>query len=115
VPELNDFVGGFKILLKPKGVLTIEFPHLLRLMEGVQFDTVYHEHFSYFSFLAAEKLITDKENVSFSLTADGLIVNGKKQPDALFTQARDKYLKDPGDKIVYSKKGSSESFSINRK
>jgi SAM-dependent methyltransferase len=57
VPELNDFVGGFKILLKPKGVLTIEFPHLLRLMEGVQFDTVYHEHFSYFSFLAAEKLM----------------------------------------------------------
>ena len=47
VPELNDFVGGFKILLKPQGFLTIEFPHLLRLMEGVQFDTVYHEHFSY--------------------------------------------------------------------
>jgi SAM-dependent methyltransferase len=57
VPDLNDFVGGFKILLKPKGILTIEFPHLLRLMEGVQFDTVYHEHFSYFSFLAAEKLM----------------------------------------------------------
>jgi 2-polyprenyl-3-methyl-5-hydroxy-6-metoxy-1,4-benzoquinol methylase len=57
VPDLNDFVSGFKILLKPKGVLTIEFPHLLRLMEGVQFDTVYHEHFSYFSFLAAEKLM----------------------------------------------------------
>jgi SAM-dependent methyltransferase len=57
VPDLNDFVSGFKILLKPKGVLTIEFPHLLRLMEGVQFDTVYHEHFSYFSFFAAEKLM----------------------------------------------------------
>jgi SAM-dependent methyltransferase len=57
VPDLNDFVSGFKILLKPKGVLTIEFPHLLRLMEGVQFDTVYHEHFSYFSFSAAEKLM----------------------------------------------------------
>jgi SAM-dependent methyltransferase len=57
VPDLNDFVGGFKILLKPKGVLTIEFPHLLRLMKGVQFDTVYHEHFSYFSFFAAEKLM----------------------------------------------------------
>ena len=57
VPDLNDFVGGFKILLKPKGTLTIEFPHLLRLMEGLQFDTVYHEHFSYFSILAAEKLM----------------------------------------------------------
>lgn len=57
VPALGDFVGGLKILLKTKGVLTIEFPHLLRLMEGVQFDTIYHEHFSYFSFLAAEKLM----------------------------------------------------------
>ena len=61
VPDLNDFVGGFKILLKPKGILTIEFPHLLRLMEGVQFDTVYHEHFSYFSFLAAEKLMASHD------------------------------------------------------
>jgi len=57
VPDLRDFVSGFKILLKPTGVLTIEFPHVLRLMEGVQFDTVYHEHFSYFSFFAAEKLM----------------------------------------------------------
>jgi hypothetical protein len=45
-----------KILLKPNGVLTLEFPHLLRLMESKQFDTIYHEHFSYFSFLTAEKI-----------------------------------------------------------
>ena len=57
VPDLNDFVSGLKSLLKPQGTLTIEFPHLLRLMEGLQFDTVYHEHFSYFSILAAEKLM----------------------------------------------------------
>ena len=57
VPDLNDFVGGLKTLLKPQGTLTIEFPHLLRLMQGLQFDTVYHEHFSYFSILAAEKLM----------------------------------------------------------
>jgi 2-polyprenyl-3-methyl-5-hydroxy-6-metoxy-1,4-benzoquinol methylase len=57
VPDLGDFVTGLKTLLKPNGVLTIEVPHLLRLMEGVQFDTVYHEHFSYFSFFAAEKLM----------------------------------------------------------
>ena len=57
VPELNDFVGGFPILLKPDGVLSLEFPHLLRLMLGVQFDTIYHEHFSYFSFLAAERVL----------------------------------------------------------
>jgi hypothetical protein len=56
VPDLCDFVAGVKILLKPNGVLTLEFPHLLRLMESKQFDTIYHEHFSYFSFLTAEKI-----------------------------------------------------------
>jgi len=56
VPDLRDFVAGIKILLKPAGVLTLEFPHLLQLMEGNQFDTIYHEHFSYFSFLAVEKI-----------------------------------------------------------
>ena len=56
VPDLRDFVAGMKILLKPNGVLTLEFPHLLRLMESKQFDTIYHEHFSYFSFLTAEKI-----------------------------------------------------------
>jgi hypothetical protein len=56
VPDINDFVGGLKILLKPTGVITIEFPHLMRLMEENQFDTIYHEHFSYFSFITAEKI-----------------------------------------------------------
>ena len=54
VPDINDFVGGLKIALKPEGVITFEFPHLLRLIEGNQFDTVYHEHYSYLSFLAME-------------------------------------------------------------
>jgi SAM-dependent methyltransferase len=49
VPDLNDFVRGFTILLPPQGVATFEFPHLLRLMQETQFDTIYHEHFSYFS------------------------------------------------------------------
>ncbi|MEM8552857.1 MAG: class I SAM-dependent methyltransferase, partial [Pseudomonadota bacterium] len=49
VPDINDFVRGFAALLKPHGVATFEFPHLMRLMEGLQFDTVYHEHFSYLS------------------------------------------------------------------
>jgi hypothetical protein len=53
VPDLSDFVGGMKIVLRPGGVITIEFPHLLRLIEGNQFDTIYHEHFSYFSLLTA--------------------------------------------------------------
>jgi hypothetical protein len=56
VPHLNDFVAGMKIALKPRGVITMEFPHLMRLMEGNQFDTIYHEHFSYFSFLTVEKI-----------------------------------------------------------
>jgi 2-polyprenyl-3-methyl-5-hydroxy-6-metoxy-1,4-benzoquinol methylase len=56
VPDLNDFVAGMKTVLKPDGVITMEFPHLMRLMEGNQFDTIYHEHFSYFSFLTAEKV-----------------------------------------------------------
>jgi len=56
VPDLNDFVGGMKIALAPGGVLTMEFPHLLRLMAENQFDTIYHEHFSYFSFITVEKV-----------------------------------------------------------
>lgn len=51
VPALNDFVAGLKLLLADEGVITMEFPHLQRLMEEVQFDTIYHEHFSYFSFM----------------------------------------------------------------
>jgi hypothetical protein len=56
VPDLNDFVEGIRILLRPAGVATLEFPHLMRLMDGNQFDTIYHEHFSYFSFMAAERI-----------------------------------------------------------
>ena len=56
VPDVNDFVAGLKILLKPQGVITIEFPHLMRLMELNQFDTVYHEHFSYFSLITSEAI-----------------------------------------------------------
>jgi len=56
VPDLNDFVEGIRILLKPGGVVTMEFPHLLRLMQENQFDTIYHEHFSYISFVVAERV-----------------------------------------------------------
>jgi C-methyltransferase C-terminal domain/Putative zinc binding domain/Methyltransferase domain len=56
VPNLNDFVGGMKRLLGPRGTITMEFPHLQRLMESNQFDTIYHEHFSYFSLLAVERV-----------------------------------------------------------
>lgn len=56
VPDLNDFVAGLKILLKPGGLITMEFPHLLQLIRHNQFDTIYHEHFSYFSLLTVEKV-----------------------------------------------------------
>ena len=57
VPDLNDFVEGLRILLKPEGVLTLEFPHLLKLIKLNEFDTIYHEHFSYFSFLSSVKIM----------------------------------------------------------
>ena len=56
VPDLNDFVAGMKVLLAPNGVITMEFPHLLRLIKENQFDTIYHEHFSYFSFLTVREV-----------------------------------------------------------
>jgi len=59
VPDIRSFTEGMKILLKPGGVITIEIPHLMRLMEGNQFDTIYHEHFSYWSFIAAVRMLGD--------------------------------------------------------
>ncbi|RAK69357.1 class I SAM-dependent methyltransferase [Hymenobacter edaphi] len=56
VPDINDFVGGLQIMLKAGGVITMEFPHLLRLIEGRQFDTIYHEHFSYLSLHTVERI-----------------------------------------------------------
>jgi SAM-dependent methyltransferase len=56
VPDLNDFVGGVKIILGPRGVVTMEFPHLLHLIGRKEWDTIYHEHFSYFSFLTVSKV-----------------------------------------------------------
>jgi len=56
VPDLNDFVAGMKILLAPGGTITMEFPHLMRLMQDAQWDTIYHEHFSYFSFITVSRV-----------------------------------------------------------
>ncbi|MDZ7600465.1 MAG: class I SAM-dependent methyltransferase [Hoeflea sp.] len=56
VPDINDFVAGFALLLKPSGVATFEFPHVLEMVRGNQFDTAYHEHYSYLSLLAVERI-----------------------------------------------------------
>jgi len=56
VPNINDFMAGIKVLLAPHGIVTIEFPHLMKLMEENQFDTIYHEHFFYFSLMSAERI-----------------------------------------------------------
>ena len=57
VPDIKDFVAGFKVLLKPTGLVTFEFPSLHRQIEGNEFDTIYHEHFSYLSLLVVEKVV----------------------------------------------------------
>jgi SAM-dependent methyltransferase len=67
VPDLNDFVAGIRILLAPGGVATLEFPHLARLVEGNQFDTIYHEHYSYFSLLTARRIFAAHDLVLFDV------------------------------------------------
>jgi len=67
VPNINDFVSGMKEFLGTKGVITMEFPHLLRLVEGNQFDTIYHEHFSYLSFTTVEKIFKSHGLVLFDV------------------------------------------------
>lgn len=67
VPDIGDFVAGFAALLKPSGVATFEFPHLLRMVDGKQFDTVYHEHFSYLSLTAVARIFESNGLVVFDV------------------------------------------------
>ena len=67
VPDINDFVAGFKIILKPQGIATFEFPHLLRLIVDTQFDTIYHEHFSYLSLTAVTEIFAANGLVVFDV------------------------------------------------
>lgn len=60
VPNINDFIKGMAMLLRPSGIITMEFPHLMRLVDGNQFDTIYHEHFSYFSFISVERIFAEQ-------------------------------------------------------
>ena len=67
VPDINDFVKGLKILLRKNGVITLEFPHLMRLIEENQFDTIYHEHFSYLSFRTVTRIFSKEGMVLFDV------------------------------------------------
>ena len=67
VPDINDFVKGFSILLKPNGVSTFEFPHILNLIENNQFDTIYHEHYSYLSFTATCAVLKSNNMTAFDV------------------------------------------------
>ena len=67
VPDLNDFVRGIRAILKPEGVATLEFPHLIQLMRENQYDTIYHEHFSYFSLITVEKIFAAHGLVLFDV------------------------------------------------
>lgn len=67
VPDINDFVGGIKLLLREKGVVTMEFPHLYQLVKNNQFDTIYHEHFSYLSFFTVQQIFEHHGLVMFDV------------------------------------------------
>ena len=67
VPKLNDFVAGLKILLKNEGVISLEFPHILKIIQKNQFDTIYHEHFSYFSFHTVKKIFSKHQLTIFDV------------------------------------------------
>ena len=67
VPDLGDFVSGMKILLQPQGVISVEFPHLMKLVEENQFDTIFHEHFSYLSFITVRKIFSECDLTVFDV------------------------------------------------
>ena len=93
VPDINDFVAGFALLLKPEGVATFEFPHLLRLIQENQFDTIYHEHFSYLSLTSVVRIFAANNLQVFDVTelsthGGSLRVFAQRQDAGLQTQSQ---------------------------
>ncbi|MEQ1675567.1 MAG: class I SAM-dependent methyltransferase [Chitinophagaceae bacterium] len=87
VPDINDFTKGLKILLAPQGVITLEFPHLVQLVENSQFDTIYHEHFSYLSFYTVKQIFEKQELELFDVEeipthGGSLRIYGKHKQDS---------------------------------
>jgi SAM-dependent methyltransferase len=95
VPDINDFVSGFSRLLKPDGVVTFEFPHLLRMVQKNQFDTVYHEHYSYLSLTAVKRILEFNRLMVFDVEELGTHGGSLR----VFSQCKDTGLRIPSDKI----------------
>jgi SAM-dependent methyltransferase len=96
VPDLNDFVGGIRIVLKPQGVATLEFPHLMKMMAENQYDTIYHEHFSYFSFIAVEKIFAMHDLTLFDV--DELPTHGGSI--RIYARCKEDTTKPVGNRVV---------------
>lgn len=118
VPDLNDFVEGLKIALKPKGIITMEFPHLMRLLLEGQFDTIYHEHFSYFSFHVVEKIFAKHGLVIFDVEelpthGGSLRIYGRHQANvSLPVDEKVRKLKDAEIKHGLNHKETYQNFAI---
>ncbi len=105
VPDINDFVEGFAVLLKPTGVATFEFPHLLRLVSENQFDTIYHEHYSYLS-LTAVKLIFERNGLQV-FDVDELPTHGGSL--RVYAQRKDSGVRKPSQNVVELLKREKEA------
>jgi hypothetical protein len=111
VPDLNDFVGGIPLLLKDGGTVTLEYPHLSRLIEGNQFDTIYHEHYSYFSLYTTERIfaahglrVFDVEELPThggSLRVWGCFANDPRPDTARLEELRARELAEGVDRLKY--------------
>jgi len=126
VPDLNDFVEGLRLALSPEGVLSIEFPHLLRLIEGRKFDTIYHEHFSYFSLHAVrevlfrhglamidvEELPTHGGSLRVLAAREKINVNMSPRVDEMIGQEAEAGLTDPTTYELFSETVKSEKRRI---
>ena len=107
---MNDFTAGMAYLLAPDGVITLEFPHLERLIEDNQFDTIYHEHFSYFSLLSAEA----GSRYAFNKTARALSAREAALLAAVLPNPRRRSAKQPGPAVrrlagIYETRGAAQA------
>jgi SAM-dependent methyltransferase len=105
VPDINDFVAGFAALLKPAGVATFEFPHLLQLMAGTQFDTIYHEHYSYLSLTAVHRIFARNGLTVFDV--EPLATHGGSL--RVFAQRADTGRQEPGPRVAATLQREAEA------